>query len=85
MGYAEDILAHYGSQEIDLGELGTFIVNNYGEEGKICAQKFENIMINLLTKDGYNLARFVTGNDEAKQKIKWRYVTDLKDGIVSEV
>ena len=85
MGYAEDILAYYGSQEIDFGELGVFIVNNYGEEGKICAQKFEQIMVNLLTLDGYNLARFVTGNDKAKQKLKWRYVTNLKDGIVSGI
>tara|TARA_B100001287_G_C22677120_1_gene528295 strand:- start:1070 stop:1330 length:261 start_codon:yes stop_codon:yes gene_type:complete len=86
MGYSEDILAHYGSQEIDFGELGAFIVNKYGDgEGKICAEKFEQIMINLLTDDGYTMAKFITGNDKARQKLKWRYVTNLKDGMISEV
>ena len=85
MGYAEDILAHYGSQEIDFGELGVFIVNNYGEKGKIRTDKFEQIMINLLTEDGYNVAKLITGDDKARKKLKWRYVTNLKDGIISEV
>ena len=86
MGYAEDILAHYGPQEIDFGELGAFIVDKYGDGGgKICADKFEQIMINLLTRDGYTMAKFITGNDEARQKLKWRYVTNLKDGMISEV
>ena len=85
MGYAEDILAHYGSQEIDFGELGVFIVNNYGEKGTIRTDKFEQIMINLLTEDGYNVAKLITGDDKARKKLKWRYVTNLKDGIISEV
>lgn len=86
MGYAEDILAHYGSQEIDFGELGSFIVNKYGDgEGKICAQKFEQIMVNLLTLDGYYIAKYLSNNYEAEKKLKWRYVTNLKDGIISEV
>lgn len=85
MGYAEAILSHYGPQEIDFGELGVFIVNKYGEEGKICADKFEQIMINLLTEDGYNIAKYITRNDKARQKLKWRYVTNLKDGMISEV
>ena len=85
MGYAEDILAHYGPQEINFGELGVFIVNNYGEEGKICAEKFEKIMINLLTEDGYTMAKFITGNDTARRKLKWRYVTNLKDGMITEI
>lgn len=85
MGYAEDILAHYGSQEIDFGELGVFIVNNYGEKGKIRTDKFEQIMINLLTEDGYNVAKLITGDDKARKKLKWRYVTNLKDGMISEI
>ena len=86
MDYAEDILVHYGSQEIDFGELGTFIITKYGDgEGKICSQKFEQIMINLLTEDGFTMAKFITGNNKARQKLKWRYVTNLKDGIISEI
>lgn len=84
MGYKEDILAHYGSKEIDFGELGSFIVINYGEEGKICALKFDQIMNDILGQDGYNMAKFITGNDLAKNKLKWRYVTNLKDGIITE-
>ena len=84
MGYKEDILSHYGPQEIDFGELGSFIVTNYGEEGKICALKFEQIMNNILGKDGYTMAKFITGNGLAKQKLKWRYITNLKDGIITE-
>ena len=41
-------------------------------------------MNNLLSEDGYNMAKFITGNDLAKQKLKWRYVTNLKDGIITE-
>ena len=85
MGYAEDILSHYGPQEIDFGELGVFIVNNYGEKGKIRTDKFEQIMINLLTEDGYNVAKLITGDDKARKKLKWRYVTNLKDGMISEI
>ena len=84
MNYKEDILAHYGPQEIDFGELGSFIVTNYGKEGKICSLKFEQIMNNILGEEGYNLAKFITGNDLAKQKLKWRYVANIKDGIITE-
>ncbi len=91
MGYKEDILAHYGSQEIDFGELGVFVVNNYGEKeegegegGKICAIKFEQIMTDILGRDAYTMAKFVTGNSEARSKLKWRYVTNLKDSFISE-
>lgn len=85
MGYQEDILSYYGPQEIDLGELGSFIVSTYGEEGKICAQKFEQIMLQILNKDDYNIATFISGNNLAKQKLKWRYVTNLKHGVITEV
>jgi len=88
MSYKEDILAHYGPQEIDLGELGTFVVNNYGERGedsgKICALKFDQIMTQILGKDAYTMAKFVSGNPEARRKLKWRYVTNLKDSFISE-
>ncbi len=84
MSYKEDILKHYGARKLEFGELGSFIVTNYGEEGKICALKFEQIMNNMLGEDGYNMAKFITGNDLAKQKLKWHYVTNLKDGIISE-
>lgn len=88
MSYKEDILAHYGSQEIDIGELGAFVVNNYGEkgedQGKICALKFEQIMTQILGNDGYTMAKFVTGNSEARSKLKWRYVTNLKESFISE-
>jgi len=90
MGYKEDILAHYGSQEIDFGELGVFIVNNYGEKeegepGKICAIKFEQIMTDILGQDSYTLAKFVNGNIRAQKRLKWRYVTNLKDSVISEL
>lgn len=84
MSYKEDILAHYGPQEIDYGELGSFIVTNYGNEGLICALKFEQIMNNILGEDGHAMAKFVTGDDKARKKLKWRYVTNLKDGIITE-
>ena len=84
MSYKEDILSHYGSRELDFGELGSFIVTNYGEGGKICALKFDQIMNNILGEDGYTMAKFITGNNLAKSKLKWRYVTNLKDGIISE-
>ena len=84
MSYKEDILAHYGPQEIDFGELGSFIVTNYGNGGKICALKFEGIMNDILGKEGYTMAKFISGNDEARQKLKWRYVTNIKDGIITE-
>ncbi len=84
MDYKGDILAHYGSQKLDFGELGTFVVNNYGGEGKICASKFDEIMNNILGEDGYTMAKFITGNDQARQKLKWHYVTNLKDGIITE-
>ena len=89
MGYKEDILAYYGSQEIDFGELGLFVVNNYGEKeeggpGKICAIKFDQILTDILGKDAYTMAKFVNGNSEARSKLKWRYVTNLKDSYISE-
>ena len=84
MSYKEDILAHYGPQEIELGELGSFIVNNYGKEGKICALKFEQIMNNILGQDGYTMAKFITGVDQAQSKLKWRYVTNRKNGLIIE-
>jgi len=84
MSYKEDILKHYGARKLEFGELVSFIVTNYGEEGKICALKFEQIMNNMLGEDGYNMAKFITVNDLAKQKLKWHYVTNLKDGIISE-
>lgn len=30
------------------------------------------------------MAKFITGNDLARQKLKWRYVTNLKDGFITE-
>ena len=87
MGYKEDILAHYGSQEIDFGELVFFVVNNYGEKeegGKICAIKFEQIMTDILGQNAYTMAKFINGNHEASCKLKWRYVTNLKDSFISE-
>ncbi len=88
MSYTEDILAHYGSRKIDLGELGVFVTNNYGEkrDGQvmICAIKFEQIMTDILGQDAYTMAKFINGNQEASCKLKWRYVTNLKDSFISE-
>ena len=88
MGYKEDILAHYGSQEIDFGELGFFVTNNYGEKRDghpmICAIKFEQIMTDILGQNAYTMAKFINGNHEASCKLKWRYVTNLKDSFISE-
>lgn len=85
MSYKEDILSHYGPQEIDFGELGIFVVNKYGGGGKICSLKFNEIMNNILGEDGYTMAKFITSNDKARKKLKWRYVTNLKDGIITEL
>jgi hypothetical protein len=89
MDYKEDILRYYGSQEIDFGELCAFVVNNYGEKeegepGRICAVKFEQIMKNILGEDAYDIAKYVTANPEASRILKWRYVTNLKDSVISE-
>jgi len=81
MDYKEDILSHYGPEKIDFGELGSFIVSNYGEEGKICALKFDQIMTNILGQDSYDMAKFINGNDLARSKLKWRYVTNLKESF----
>jgi len=85
MDYKEDILEHYGSKEINFGELGSFIVTNYGEEGKIGALKFDQIMTNILGQDSYDMAKFINGDDMARSKLKWRYVTNLKDSCISEL
>ena len=85
MNYQEAILSYYGPQEIDLGELCSFVVSNYGEEGKICAQKFKKIMNQILEENDYNVAAFISGNELAKQKLKWRYITNLKHGVITEV
>ena len=84
MNYHEAILSHYGPAEIDFGELCSFVVTNYGEEGKICAQKFEQIMLQILEENDYTMAKFISGNELAKQKLKWRYVTNLKHGVITE-
>ena len=85
MNYHEAILSHYGPQEIDFGELCSFVVTTYGEEGKICAQKFEQIMIQILEKNDYDAGAFISGNSLAQEKLKWRYVTNLKHGVITEV
>ena len=67
------------SKCIDFETLITSIIHLYGEENSfIDAHVLENILINMLSEDGYNIACFINNTPEANNKLNWHY--DISDG-----
>ena len=66
------------SKNIDLETLITSIVHLYGENSTIDESVLENILINILSEDVYNLACFINNVPEARCKLNWHY--DISEG-----
>jgi hypothetical protein len=66
------------SKCIDFATLITSIIHLYGENSKIDASVLEDILINMLSEDGYNMACFINNTQEAKDKLNWHY--DISEG-----
>lgn len=84
MDYKSKIQYHFeGIERVDLTNLISAIIELYGginDSNKmiISESKLEEILINLLTTDGYDMACFVNNLPEARDKLNWHY--DIKEG-----
>ena len=89
MDYKSKIYFHFGGAErVDLTTLITAIIELYGEKNdsnkNISEHKLEEILINLLTTDGYDMACFVNNLPEAREKLNWYYDIKEGEGYISE-
>ena len=66
------------SKCIDFATLITSIIHLYGENSKIEASVLEDILIKILSEDGYNMAHYINNTPEAKDKLNWHY--DISEG-----
>ena len=80
MNYKKDIrdLLKESSKNIDLATLIESIIYLYGENLTIDESVLENILINMLTDDGYNMALYINNVPEARCKFNWHY--DISEG-----
>lgn len=66
------------SKCIDFATLITSIIHLYGENSKIDASVLEDILIKILSEDGYNMAHYINNTPEANDKLSWHY--DISEG-----
>ena len=66
------------SKCIDFATLITSIIHLYGENSKIDESVLENILISMLSEDGYNMACFINNTPSENYKLNWHY--DISDG-----
>jgi hypothetical protein len=66
------------SKCIDFATLITSIIHLYGENSKIDASVLEDILINMLSEDSYNIACFINNTPSANDKLNWHY--DISEG-----
>ena len=66
------------SKNIDLTTLIVSIIHLYGENLTIDESVLENILISMLSKDGYNIAFYINNTPEANDKLNWHY--DVSEG-----
>tara|TARA_Y100000817_G_scaffold153853_1_gene120246 strand:- start:129 stop:392 length:264 start_codon:yes stop_codon:yes gene_type:complete len=80
MDYKNDIrnLLKESSKNIDLETLIESIVHLYGENSTIDESVLENILISMLSEDGYNMALYINNVPEARCKFNWHY--DISEG-----
>ena len=80
MDYKKDIgdTLKESSKNIDLATLITCIIHLYGENLTIDESVLENILISMLSEDGYNIALYINNVPEANDKLNWHY--DVSDG-----
>jgi len=89
MDYKSKIRSHFQELEIvDLTTLITAIIELYGDINDsnkmiMSESKLEEILINLLTTDGYDIACFVNNSPEAREKFNWHYVIKEGEGYIT--
>ena len=84
MNYKSDIRNHLKDvKSIDFTKLTSTIILLYGEDQQIDESVLENILINILTEDGYNIACFIYNTPEARRKLKWRYNIQEGEGYIT--
>jgi len=71
------------SKNIDLATLIESIVHLYGENLTIDESVLENILINILSEDVYNLACFINNVPEARCKLNWHYDVIEGEGYIT--
>ena len=83
MNYKSDIRNHLkGVKSIDFTKLISTIILLYGEDQQIDEYVLENILINILTEDGYNMACFIYNTPRAMDKLKWYYDIQKGEGYI---
>ena len=71
------------SKCIDFATLIKSIIHLYGENSFIDASVLENILINMLSEDGYNIACFINNTPEANNKLNWHYDVSKGEGYIT--
>ena len=83
MNYKQEIKSLIkGSVEIDFIELISTIILLYGEDKQIDESILENILISILTEDGYNIACFIYNTPDARNKLIWQYNVQEGEGYI---
>ncbi len=85
MDYKKDIrdTLKDSSKNIDLATLIESIIHLYGENLTIDESVLENILISMLSEDGYNMACFINNVPEARCKLNWHYDVIEGEGYIT--
>ena len=84
MNYKSDIKSLIKDKvEIDFTNLITTIISLYGEDLHIDESILENILISILTEDGYNMACFIYNTPGAREKLNWHYDVQKGEGYIT--
>tara|TARA_B100001063_G_scaffold197919_1_gene190292 strand:- start:241 stop:501 length:261 start_codon:yes stop_codon:yes gene_type:complete len=84
MNYKSDIRNHLKDvKSIDFTKLISTIILLYGEDQQIDESVLENILINILTEDVYNIACFIYNTPKARHKLKWHYYIQEGEGYIT--
>jgi hypothetical protein len=85
MDYKSDIrdTLKDSSKIIDLTTLITSIIHLYGENSTIDESVLENILISMLSEDGYNIALYINNVPEARYKLNWHYDVSEGEGYIT--
>ena len=84
MEYKQDIKSFIKkADKIDLNDLITTIIHLYGKNNQIDESLLENILINILTEDGYNIACLIYNTPGARDKLNWHYDIQKGEGYIT--
>ena len=84
MNYKQDIKSLIKDRiEIDFTKLISTIILLYGEDQQIDESALENILIDILTEDGYNMACFINNTPIVRDKLNWHYDIQKGEGYIT--